>query len=66
MALGAAFSWRPPWFDTQMASASVGHCEASLLWLARRKLGAVVVAANADVGMPVVLHRMQYLGGEAV
>ena len=45
----------------QMASASMGHCEASLLWLARRKLGAVVWAANADV----VLHRMQYLGGEA-
>ena len=44
-----------------MASASMGHCEASLLWLARRKLGAVMWAANADV----VLHRMQYLGGEA-
>ena len=45
----------------QMASASMGHCEPSLPWLARRKLGAVMWAANADV----VLHRMQYLGGEA-
>ena len=45
----------------QMASAPMGHCEASLLWMARRKLGAVLWAANADI----VLHRMQHLGGEA-
>jgi len=45
----------------QMAAASMGHCEASLLWQARRKLGAAMWTANADV----VLHRMQYLGGEA-
>ena len=45
----------------QMASASMGHCEASLLWMARRKIGAVTWAANADV----VLHRTQCLGGEA-
>ena len=45
----------------QMAAASMGHCEASLLWQARRKLGAAIWTANADV----VLHRLQYLGGEA-
>ena len=45
----------------QMAAASMGHCEASLLWQARRKLGAATWTANADV----VLHRLQCLGGEA-
>ena len=45
----------------QMAAAPMGHCEASLLWQARRKLGATIWVANADL----ILHRLQYLGGEA-
>ena len=43
----------------QMAAESMDHCEASLLWQARRKLGAAMWTANADVA----LHRMQCPGG---
>ena len=45
----------------QMAAASMGQCEASLLWQARRKLGAMIWMADTDV----ILHRLQYLGGKA-
>ena len=37
----------------------------SISYESQRKLGAVMWAANADVEDLVVLHRMQYLGGEA-
>ena len=43
----------------QMASAPMGHSEASLLWMARREPGAALWAASAGAA----LHRMQWLGG---
>ena len=42
-------------------SSSMKHCQVTLLWLARRDLGAVLWAANADL----ILHRIQHLGGAA-
>ena len=43
----------------RMGSSSMKHCQATLLWLARRDLGAVLWTANADL----ILHRIQHLGG---
>jgi hypothetical protein len=45
----------------RMGSSSMKHCQATLLWLARRDLGAVLWTANADL----ILHRIQHLGGAA-
>ena len=45
----------------RMGSSSMKHCQATLLWLARRDLGAVLWSANADL----ILHRIQHLGGAA-
>ena len=45
----------------RMGSSSMKHCQATLLWLARRDLGSVLWAANADL----ILHRIQHLGGSA-
>jgi len=45
----------------RMGSSSMKNCQATLLWLARRDLGAVLWTANADL----ILHRIQHLGGTA-
>ena len=45
----------------RMASASMRHCESTLLWQARRTLGHTLWTEGADL----VLHRIQYLGGPA-
>jgi len=34
----------------RMGSSSMKHCQATLLWLARRDLGSVLWAANAEIG----------------
>ena len=45
----------------RMASVSMKHCEATLLWQARRTLGHTLWTEGADL----ILHRMQHLGGPA-
>ena len=45
----------------RMGSSSMRHCQATLLWQARRDIGATIWAANADL----ILHRIQHLGGAA-
>ena len=45
----------------QMESSSMRHCQATLMWQARRDIGATIWAANSDL----ILHRIQHLGGAA-
>ena len=44
-----------------MGSFSMKHCQATLLWLPLRDLGAVLWTANDDL----ILQRIQHLGGAA-
>ena len=62
--------WRPPsdfvhhWFSNPQrlhVTSSMHHCQANLLWQARRNIGAAIWAANADL----ILHRILPLGGSA-
>ena len=46
---------------SRMASASMKHCESTLLWQARRTLGHTLWTEGANL----VLHRIQHLGGPA-
>ena len=46
---------------SRMASASMRHCESTLLWQARRTLGHTLWREGADL----LLHRIRHLGGPA-